>query len=1217
MNRNDRNGSPVGERDEVNQMSYVDPATAVAGGPTGQSRGASPSSTALTLPSGFGVPTIPINFQCEVEGCDKAFKTKQGRGQHVRHAHPEAYNNSIVTSRKKARWYDEEKLRLAAQEASLELEWVVRMSRGEKVKGLNEKLQAAFPERTLDAIKSRRRNPEHRQMVEEATKRLESRASTVVTEVRQSPSEQDEWQSPQSLEDGPPDCDPTTVVTGRTLRPRRKVGNYALQAIEEEDSLCPEGPAEDPPDCVPMVATGRVLRPRRKKEPSSPKTQTKKGQRAGKITTNVTGSGLSTSAGEREDDGGDVDQSQQGPTPRSPRCSRVTEQASANPSSVMEHETKELTGASARDRSGTEHHGTVPDQDFQVAIQELAADLTLDVYGGEVLKSIAMRACAGEEVKEDLEDYLREYFVREGKEAPKRPSKSRASNKPKVGKRKQRRAEYARVQTLYQKSRHRCAQEILDGTQVNKVTDHQNFIGFWKRTMTETPPGPPLVVNPPTEIHNDLWKPVTREDIRQHLPPCSTATGPDGMTARELRSVPFSHLALLTNLILTIGEVPRILAVSRTTFIPKVPEATKPQDFRPIAVAPNLLRLLHKILAKRMQGCVKLDVRQRAFIPADGCGENVAILQALLSESRRTLSTLHMAQLDLRKAFDSVSVDAVLAAASSAGLPTKFLHYLEVLYQHSKTLVQSGDLREEIRAARGVKQGDPLSPLLFNLVVDGLLRELPAIIGFRLGETMINAMAFADDLTLVASTRGGLQELLNQSEAYFKERGLSFNPQKSSTLSLVPSKRQKKIKVEQQPFQIAGSDIPTLDCIASWKYLGVLFNTRGRKVPLTGELIPLLERLSAAPLKPQQRLVLLKHYLLPRFYHRGTFAHVTAKLLRRLDTCVRLRIRRWLRLPHDTPVGYFHAPVESGGLGIPALRHMLPRLKLQRMAMLRMSDVPACGDAVKCPALILEERKATTLLTVNGVVLRTAKDVQGHWAELLHNSVDGEHLRTCKEVPESQQWVSDGTRLLSGRDFVDCAKLRINAIPTLARTSRGRNQDISCRAGCRQTETLGHVLQQCERTHGARIKRHDGIVSYLCKKFREDKWTVEREPCIKTKEGNRFPDIVIRKGERTAIVDVQVVGTSTPLETAHRRKQSYYARNDEVVAYAKADRKGTPIVTSCTVSYRGVWSSSSRADLHGLGVTKSDTKVMSVRALQGSMAVFGVFRRSTSRAKRT
>ncbi|CAN8001537.1 unnamed protein product [Ixodes hexagonus] len=348
---------------------------------------------------------------------------------------------------------------------------------------------------------------------------------------------------------------------------------------------------------------------------------------------------------------------------------------------------------------------------------------------------------------------------------------------------------------------------------------------------------------------------------------------------------------------------------------------------------------------------------------------------------------------------------------------------------------------------------------------------------------------------------------------------------------------------------------------------------------MMGELAPLLARLTSAPLKPQQRLALLKHYLLAKFYHKGTFANLTSKMLRRLDTSVRTAIRRWFRLPHDTPVGYYHAPVENGGLGIPALRHMLPRLKLNRIAMLRISSVPASNEAVKCPTLIQEERKAIDQLTVNGVILRTSKDVTDHWTELLRNSVYGGHLRECASVPESQAWVSDGTRLLSGRDFVDCTKLRINPIPTLARTSRGQDKDTSCRAGCGQPETLSHVLQQCHRTHGAMIKRHDGIVAYLCQKFHKDGWTVEREPGIKTKEGTRYPDIIIRKSDCAAIVDVQIVGTRIPLETAHRRKQAYYARNDEVVAYAKAGQKGTPIVTPCTISYRGVWSTTSRIDL--------------------------------------
>lgn len=1135
-------GSPVGERGRLTKNLCDTPAAAVAGGSTGSgSRGTQPLNSQM---SSNGTQSIPA-WQCQVQECLRVFTTKAGLGQHVRRQHPAEYNASIDTSRKKARWCDEEKLRLAALEERLEREGLARKERGGAVKGINEQMTANFTGRTFDAIKSRRKNPEHRQMVEEARKRW--RESALSTETR-----------PVSPGESSPDCDP--IVVGRGLPGARgKKGR------------------KSPTEC-----SGTSL--------------------------NVSAADSDASAGEREEGDEVVKKSLPDLSIHRPvtRAQAQTKELTRDAA-----QTEELTGAAALDMELTNDQ-TVPGEDLDNAVQALAADLALDVYGGEVLRSLAQRSCAGEEIKEDLERYLEQYLARKLTFAPvaKPP---RNEKKRKGGKRKQRRAEYARVQSLYQKSRLRCAQEILDGQQKNIVADHQGFIDFWRKTMTECPPGPPLDVSSPTETLGEIWVPITRDDVKGNLPPCSTATGPDGMTARELRGVPLSHLALILNLIMKIGEVPRNLAVSRTTFIPKVPEASRPEDFRPIAVAPNLMRMFHKILASRVQRKVSLDVRQRAFIPADGCGENVAILQALLTESRRLLRPLHLATMDLRKAFDSVSVDAVLSAAKAVGLPHGLLHYLEDLYESSCTLLHSGEIKESVRAARGVKQGDPLSPLLFNLVVDQLLRELPPIIGFKLGETTINAMAFADDLTLVASTRAGLQQLLDQAEAFFKARGLRFNPSKSSTLSLVPSGRQKKMKVEQLPFCVEGADIPVLSCVASWKYLGVTFDTRGRKVPLMGELAPLLERLSSAPLKPQQRLVLLKHYLLPRFYHKGTFAHLTSKALRRLDTRLRTEIRKWLRLPHDTPVGYFHAPVEEGGLGIPALRHMLPRLKMNRIAMLRMSDVPACGDAVKCPAIIHEERKATSLLTVNGAVLRTAKDVTSHWAAVLHSSVDGGHLKGCAAVPQAHAWVSDGTRLLSGRDFVDCAKLRIGAIPTLARSSRGQEKDVSCRAGCRKPETLSHVVQQCHRTHGARIKRHDGIVAYLCRKFHKDGWTVEREPCIKTKQGRRFPDIVIRKQDRSAIVDVQIVGTATPLDVAHRRKQAYYSENEEVVAYVKPVHDHAPLVTSCTLSYRGVWSGRSRTDLRGLGITNSDAKLMSVRTLQGTLAVYGCFRRTTSR----
>ena len=92
---------------------------------------------------------------------------------------------------------------------------------------------------------------------------------------------------------------------------------------------------------------------------------------------------------------------------------------------------------------------------------------------------------------------------------------------------------------------------------------------------------------------------------------------------------------------------------------------------------------------------------------------------------------------------------------------------------------------------------------------------------------------------------------------------------------------------------------------------------------LKTKLVPLLDRLTKAPLKPQQRLFALKVFLLPKIYHHMVLERVTIRSLNEIDT-VREFVRQWIALPNDTPTAYFHAPMTEGGLGIPSLRRMAP-----------------------------------------------------------------------------------------------------------------------------------------------------------------------------------------------------------------------------------------------------------------------------------------------------
>jgi len=59
---------------------------------------------------------------------------------------------------------------------------------------------------------------------------------------------------------------------------------------------------------------------------------------------------------------------------------------------------------------------------------------------------------------------------------------------------------------------------------------------------------------------------------------------------------------------------------------------------------------------------------------------------------------------------------------------------------------------KKVQPTCGVKQGDPMSPIIFNMIIDRMIKKLPEDIGTRIRESTINAAAFADDLLLFATT---------------------------------------------------------------------------------------------------------------------------------------------------------------------------------------------------------------------------------------------------------------------------------------------------------------------------------------------------------------------------------------------------------------------------------------------------------------------------------
>ena len=196
----------------------------------------------------------------------------------------------------------------------------------------------------------------------------------------------------------------------------------------------------------------------------------------------------------------------------------------------------------------------------------------------------------------------------------------------------------------------------------------------------------------------------------------------------------------------------------------------------------------------------------------DGCRDNMVLLDALLRSRYQQFKSTFAATLDLARAFDSVERSEIMRAAEAAGIPPLLINYLKSLYASSTTTLSDTEWSlEPIKVTRGVKQGVPLCPVIFNLVIDQLLRSLPQESGSTYNGKTVRAMAFVDDLVLLTDSPIGLQHLLDWTSTFLGTCGLLLNTSKCHTVSIVGNGGFRKTVVDaNRIFRIKGQPLRAL-----------------------------------------------------------------------------------------------------------------------------------------------------------------------------------------------------------------------------------------------------------------------------------------------------------------------------------------------------------------------------------------------------------------------
>jgi len=490
------------------------------------------------------------------------------------------------------------------------------------------------------------------------------------------------------------------------------------------------------------------------------------------------------------------------------------------------------------------------------------------------------------------------------------------------------------LRKLYKQNSKRAFQIITQHVTADVYPKTEDIFNYYNLKATEKPIHPGIGGLPVNQGPTLSFYSITKEQLISTIKALNknSAPGRSNITYHDILYCDPElslHLALF-NKILDTGDIPNCWKEFETLLVPKPMKQGHYQDvssWRPIALLDCQYKLFTAVLASHIhQWCIHnnlLHPLQKSLGPFDGCTEHNFLIRAIFDKyENQWKQPIHAIFLDIADAFGTISIDIILDLVERMGLHISACQLIKQLYTDCSHRIICGSLKtDDIPVKLGVRQGCPLSMILFNIGINPLLLLIDKISagGTKIGNHRIAGLAFADDLVLLAPSKPAAQQMADAAQMIANVLGLTFRSSKCSLLSIPQNNNNELIINNEKITIIKPGEIQI--------YLGTDLGhfTSSTPTALFQRLINEYTAIAHSGLTPWQKLhaktihihsaliFAFRNFLIPMSeIYCNKNRNTIQRRIRKLD-------KKILGLNHSASNAYLYSPRDFGGVGLTSI----------------------------------------------------------------------------------------------------------------------------------------------------------------------------------------------------------------------------------------------------------------------------------------------------------